>query len=507
MSSAPSTGSTTAPAATPATTESAPPSTAAPSTEPSRNTTYVPAAKKQKDFTPRQNMTSSSGRSNPGLSMLFSGVSDFTFNGIKHNETTFIVPCFIQFFYVLSLMDTQMVHTKRFTDANADWHPFVSQLYFAILTFYTVLKNQRIGGSISHEQSLFVEFLDVQFKAEHLKVPGPLVIFFQALAANAGPTENLGNVVFDIPNQPGVKQRDHFKFANNLYIHLANPIFILDQFMRIIQDIAPAAAAPNAITQASTDRVYLNVFGTAAAAAAANRSTMLTPSARNEVQVTTSLLNGLASSSNIWRNTLPFDPATNTSTYTTGNGAANLSLDQILGFRGFGATSASYYDWFSQVARIMQPYGDFFKDTVSLGSITTSGIGISYIRTEFQTDNRTPDTLLHEIDTRDVRYQPAGTPRYQIPNYTGVVTTHQHSEDYLDVVTEQAGILVQLNVAWETVNADAAAIYVGPLRADILAGPLDLRLDTRKTTKLVVANTIPTIVSGYYHTPSALRFE
>jgi len=507
MSSAPTTGSTTAPAATPATTETAPPSTAAPPTEPSRNTTYVPAAKKQKDFSPRQNLTSSSGRSNPGLSMLLSGVSDFTFNGIKHNETTFIVPCFIQFYYVLSLMDTQMVHTKRFTDANADWHPFVSQLYFGILTFYTVLKNQRIGGSISHEQSLFVEYLDQQFKAEHLKVPGPLVIFFQALAANAGPTENFGNVVFGIPNNHGVNQNANFKFANDLNLHLPNPIFILDQFMRIIQDIAPAAAAPNAITQASTDRVYLNVFGTAAANAAANRSCMLTPSARNEVQVTTSLLNGLASSSNIWRNTLPFDPATNTSTYVAGNGQAQLSLNQILGFRGFGATDRSYFDWFAQVARIMQPYGDFFKDTVSLGSITTSGIGISYILSQFETDSNTADTLLHEVVIRDVRYQAAGTPRYQIPNYSGVVTSHSHSEDYLDVVTEQAGILTQLNVAWETVNADVGAIYDGPLRPSIIAGPLDLRLDTRRTTKLVVPNTIPTIVSGYYHTPSALRFE
>lgn len=503
----PSTGSTTASAATPATQEAAAPTLAAAPTVPVHNTRYNAGAKKQKDFAPRQNISEGQGRTNPGLSMLLSGVSDLTMNGIKYNNTTYMVPCLIQFYYVLSLMDTQMVHTKRFTDANSDWHPFVSQLYFAILVFYQVLKNQKIGGTISHDQSLFLEFLETQFKAEHLKIPGPLVIFFQALAANSGPTNNFGNVTYGIPHTTGVTQANDFRFANRLNLHLPNVIFILDQFMRVLQDIAPAAAVPGPIAQASTDRIYMSIFGTPAANAAANRFCMLTPSARHEVQVTTSLLNGLVASSNVWRNTLPFDPATNVSTYTAGANANIMTLDQVLGFRGFGPTANSTFNWFSQTSRIMQPYADFFKDSVSLGAITTTGIGINYIRTTYSNDPTTAAVLLHNVTVRDVRYQAAGTSRYDVPNFTTVNTRHTHTEEYLDLVTEQAGIMTQINVDWTLVNASVFAVAQGPLRGNVAVGPLELRLDLASSATFNVPPVIPAIVSGYYHTPAALKFE
>jgi hypothetical protein len=507
MSAPQSTGSSTAPAAAPATIEAAAPTTAAPQTEPIRNTPYEAPTRKQKNFAPRQNITTSSGRSNPGLSMLLSGVSDFNFNGIKYNDITYIVPCLIQFYYVLSLMDTQMVHTKRFTDANSDWHPFVSQIYFGILVYYQTLKNQRIGGSITHEQNLFLEFLENTFKAEHLKIPGPLVIFFQGLAACAGPTENYGNVIFGIPNNLNVRQASDFQPDNRLDFHLPNIIFMLDQFMRTLQDIAPVGAVPGPVAQASTDRVYMSIYGVAAANAAANRDSMMTPSARHEVQVTTGLLANLASSSNIWRTTLPFDPATNNSTYVNGANQNALGFDQILGFRGFGATAHINFGWFQQVIRIMQPYGDFFKDTVSLGAITTTGIGISYIRTQLSNTAVNAEVLTHEITVRDVRYQAAGTSRYAIPFYTGITTQHRHSEEYLDAVTEQAGIMTQLWVSWSLLNQNANTVYSGPLNGNVAAGPFPQRVDLRRTGFLVVPNVIPPIVSGYYHTPAALKFE
>lgn len=507
MSAAQTTGSTTASAAAPATLEAAAPTTAAPPTEPTRNTPYEAPSRTQKNFAPRQNITTGSGRSNPGLSMLLSGVSDLPFHGIKRNEITYIVPCLIQFYYVLSLMDTQMVHTKRFTDANSDWHPFVSQLYFGILVYYQTLKNQRIGGSISHEQNLFLEFLDNSFKAEHLKIPGPLVIFFQGLAACAGPNENYGNVIFGIPNNLDVRQSSDFQPTNRLDFHLPNIIFILDQFMRTLQDIAPVGAVPGPVAQASTDRIYMSIYGVAATNAAANRDSMMTPSARHEIQVTTSLLSGLAASSNIWRSTLPFDPATNTSTYVNGANQNALHLDQVLGFRGFGPTAHTNFGWFQQVIRIMQPYGDFFKDTVSLGAITTTGIGISYIRTDLVRFEANADVLCHEVTVRDVRYQNAGTSRYSIPFYSGLLTYHTHSEEYLDTVTEQAGVLTQLWVHWTHLNQHANVTYPGPLSGNVVTGPLAQRVFLRKTAQIVVPNVIPPIISGYYHTPAALKFE
>lgn len=507
MSAPASTGSTTAPAAAPATVETAAPSTAATPTVPVSNTRYKPASKTQKDFAPRQNVLPQSGRTNPGLSMLLSGVSDLPFNGIKRNETTYIVPNLTQFYYVLSLMDTQMVHTKRFTDANSDWHPFVSQLYFGILIYYQVLKCQKIGGFISHEQTLFLEYLDSQFKAEHLKIPGPLVIFFQSLAACSGPNENFGNIVFAIPNNLGVSQSSFYSAVNRLNFNLPNMLFILDQFMRMLNDIGPVGAVPGPVTQASTDRIYMSIFNLPANAAARNKVCMLTPSARNEVQTTTSLLSGLVSSSNIWRSTLPFDPATNNSQYIDGDNQTILDLSQTLGFRGIGDNANTNYGWFSQVARIMQPYGDFFKDTVSLGSVTTTGIGINYISTAYTNTDDNALALTHDVLTRDVRYQLPGTVRYVIPNYENIQTVHQHSEEYLDAVTEQAGVLTQLFTSWSLINQNVFSRYSGPFDNNTAVGPLTIRLPSRRTGNITVSNTIPPIVSGYYHTPSALKFE
>jgi len=439
---------------------------------------------------------------------MLSGISDLPFHSVKRNEVTYKIPSFIVFFYVVSLMNNQMANTKRFYDANPDWHPFVSYLYFAILIFYHVLKCQLQGATISHEQTLFLEFIEENYNVKNAKIPGPLVPFFQALAANAGPDHNYGNVVFGLPNNLLVTQARDFRFANRLNRILPNVIFILDQFMRIVADlapIAPAAAGPTVVNMSMVDRVFLNTFGIPAGNAAPQRFTMMNPCGLFDPQVSTQLLSGFIGTSNVWRASLPFDPATNLSTYVAGAGANALAFDQVLGFRGFGATANATFNWFSQVGRIMQPYADFFRDSVSLGAISTTGIGASYIVSSFGA-NAVP-VLGRDPRVRDARYQPAGTNRYENVPFANIFTYSRHSEEYLDEVTEQIGMLTQLDVDWTILNGLAATVSLGPLRGNVVQGPLDDRLTMRQTGWQNVPATLPDIISGYYHTPAALKFE
>jgi len=503
-----STGSSTVAAAVPATAQGPAPHIAAPQVAPVDNVPLAESKRKQKNFAPRKAIPDMPAAKSGGISQMLAGVADLPFNSVKRNQVTYKVPCFVMFYYVVSLMNNQMTNTKRFYDANPDWHPFVSYLYFAILIFYHVLKCQQQGATISQEQMLFLEFIEENYSVRNAKIPGPLVPFFQALAANAGPDANYGNVVFGIPNNLGVTQADHFQFENLLDRVLPNIIFVLDQFMRIIADlapIAPANAAPVAVNMSMADRVFMNIYGTNAANAAANRTSMLNPCGLFEPQTTTQLLSGFIGASPMWRSCLPFDPATGRSTYTTGNNGFTLGFDQVLGFRGFGNTATVTFDWFSQVGRIMQPYADFFRDSVSLGSVSTTGIGVNYITTTY-TATATP-VLAREVVVRDIRYQPAGSNRYDVVRFANIYSYQHHSEEYLEEVTEQMGMLTQLDVVWNEVNADANAVHPGPARADVAVGPLEQRLVMRTTRANNVPSTLPDIISGYYHTPAALKFE
>nr|AOX47601.1 coat protein [Ceratobasidium partitivirus CP-b1] len=501
------TGSSTIPAATPATKENAPPTTAAPSSEPAPNTQRNMKSRTQRNYQARKPFDGTTAKSS-GLSQMLSTVADLPFSAIPRHTPTYVVPCFTEFFHVLHLCDQQMVHTRRFTDANHDWMPFVSQLYFSVLLYYTVLKNQQIGAALSQEQSDFLRFIEDNFpNIDSAKIPGPLKPWFESLASNAGPNEDYGNLVFGIPNNTSVTQARHFMMSNRLNAHIPNIIVILDQFMRWIRVLVPVNAAPAQITLEHTDNFYTHIFGTAATATAASRVCMQSPNARFDIPMTQAIVTNFLGSINTWLDSLPFD-ANGASCYTTGTSTTELSFAQVLGFRGVGTASNSMFDWFTQASRIMQPYADFFRDSTSLGSITTVGIGAAYIRAEISNTAANATIYTNGPQTRRVRYTTSNVLRYYQPSFTiSNELRFAHPIEYLDTVTEQLGMLTQMNVSWTRINARAGVVFPGPLAANSATGPIMEMIQLRQRNSVNVASTIPNIISGYYHVPAALKFE
>lgn len=505
MSTAPTTtGSTTAPAASGATAQAPAPTVAAPTAAPVASVPVAPPPSKR-SFAPKQ-FASSSIDGPKGLSEMLSAVAEVNFSANTDLRVpNYVVPNSIFLFQVLMMCDTQMSHTKRYTDANPDWHPFVSQLYFAILVYYHTLKCQKVGNNITQEQLDFLEFLDNQFNVSHLKIPGPLVPFFQALAACSGPNDHYSNVTFGIPFDLDVNQRNHFLAANRMNAHIPSVIFILDQFMRLINRFAPVGAAPQAIALDVTDSHYIDIYGVPAAANAPNAICMKTCTARSEINVSLSAMQSFFGTTNLWRSVLPFDPATNQSMYVAGNNQNTLRFDQILGFRGIGNYSNHSYPWFREVARTMQPYSDFFRDSVSLGSINTSGIGAIYIEAGFNNTHENALALNDAVAIRDVRYRAAGLSRYLIPSLTDIVVQYSTQEDGLDTVAKQLGTLTTFNTHW-FVNNNGMSVLPGPITGHVIIGPVfqrQLQYLSRPWTPL---RYFSNIISGYYHVPAAGKF-
>jgi hypothetical protein len=500
-----STGSSTAPAAIGASTQAPAPTVAAPATAPASNLP-APTAPAKKSYTPRSGFpTTVTGPS--GLSQMLSAVSDMTFSAnTALRIPNYVVPNTTLLYQTLGLCDTQMSHTKRFTDANPDWHPFVSQLYLGVLIFYHTLKTQSTGNQISQEQRMFLEFLDNEFNISHTKIPGPLVPFFQALAACSGPNDHYGNVTFGIPSNLNATQANFYLAQNRLNAVLPSIIMILDQFMRLINRFSPVGAAPAQLTHAITDSHYLDIFGVNAVAGAVNEVAMKTPNARVEINISYAAMQGFFGTTNLWRSCLPFSVATNQSQYVNGANQNVLAFDQFLGFRGAtNATVNNTYGWFREVGRIMQPYSDFFRDSVSLGAINTSGIGSIYIESVFTDVPNNANLLTAAPAVRDVRYQAPGTMRYTIEALTDLEISYRTRETGLDLIAEQMGLLTAYVTYWDVNNA-VASVYPGPMTGNVIQGPIFDRPIEYLTRPLQPLRYYANLISGYYHTPTAGKF-
>lgn len=509
MSEQPSAGSSTANAATPATSQGPPPSRAAVAPQPAENTKRPEKERTQRNFAARQIATTS--QSSSGASRLLSAVADLPFSAVRRDSPTYIVPTFVQFFYVLYLMDAQMVHTKRFTDANHDWMPFVSQLYFTVLIYYHVLVCQKIGGTISIEQGHYLDYLEENYvNLSNYKIPGPLVPFFQALAANGGPNSDFGNVIFGIPSNMSVSQSSQYLLPERINFNLPSPIVILDQFMAWVHIVAPMNAVAPQLSLSMTDYFYSHFFNQPIQANDDREICMLTPSARFPVPMTMSIVQNFQASVGTWHSSLPFDTlqATTHSQYTTGNNANPLNFAQYLGFQGVGSNRDRMYDWFTQCSRIMQPYADFFRDSVSIGAISTVGIGSIYVMSFPANTTANARVYTSAPTIRAVRHMTATVNRYEMHSFNVNNTVGAtHVIEYLDLVTEQLGYLTQLNFNWTLINGNTNTVYPGPVRGHYATGPVEALPDYRQRTPQNVANALPTLISGYFHTPAALKFE
>jgi hypothetical protein len=440
------------------------------------------------------------------MSTMLHVAANTSFNTIMHRQPTYKVPNFMFAYYLIGLMDVQMATTKKFTEANNDWLPFVSHLYFAILFFYVTLQRQKLAADISDDQQRFLEYIDDYFNGNigHALIPGPIVHIFQALASGSGPNERYGNLTFAIPNNLGYTQANEHRYSNRLGMHLPNVPFILDQFMNTVRVLSQGM--DNNVVASATDSWYTSIFGQDANAAASMRVHMLSPSARARISVPSGVLSSFRQAMSVWHDSLPFT-ATGTSVYTTGTSLREFSFAQLLGFTSPPyATTIRNHGWPMHVFRVMQGYSAYWKDSCSLGKISSLSIGANFITVNPTSEAETVAALLGEVTTRSVRYQGAGgtSVRYEIKEISDVWMTFSSTEYDLDLVAYQLGMVSGLDWNWQNANNSTAAVYSGPARGAIVVGPISNRSEKSQTTENQLLRSFGVEVAGYYHTTNAL---
>ncbi|CAH9103830.1 unnamed protein product [Cuscuta europaea] len=105
------------------------------------------------------------------------------------------VPDAQMLFHVLGICDRMMNSTDRFTRSFPGWLPIVSHLYIAVLWNFMILKvvlNSGHGAMVDLPH----------FQIGECMIPGPLVPFFQSLAAVNGPFDWVGDIVPHLPDSP-----------------------------------------------------------------------------------------------------------------------------------------------------------------------------------------------------------------------------------------------------------------------------------------------------------------
>jgi hypothetical protein len=156
------------------------------------------------------------------------------------------IPSFHRAYIILDSCDEQMSTTKQFYDGSAGWHPIISRYYIAVLLHIHVFSAMRSAGQLRYAAALFYDQFVNNHPLETLPIPGPLVPVFQSLASSIPSTEELDNVVPELPLACSASRATNCHLANAFLGRIPSPAALLDQYVRLITF---ASARNNANTQ------------------------------------------------------------------------------------------------------------------------------------------------------------------------------------------------------------------------------------------------------------------
>jgi hypothetical protein len=406
------------------------------------------------------------------------------FAPIARNTPTIVVPSSMHMFHALSLCDNLMATTPAFTNENASWIPYVSQAYVSVLFIYATLRAQAAAGAASHEQRHFLDLFERIHNPQTLMVPGPLVPFFQALAAASSYKANYGNITFGIRSEITVDSLQMYCWTDNCHVLLPHLPMILDQIIRTLLE-------PNNYAVDHSDNWYSNIFGIPTAPGALTSPLMLSPNARSNPLVTASHLRAFKERADIWANILPFNDLVDGSIFEEDN-LGPLNIWQSLGMTSLPGEIPRTFDWFPYMSLVMQKYCQHFKHSVPIASISPLGIGSVYVCATF-TLAETHTVMPNPIATRISRSDHV-TQRFNNYPISDVAPFRSHPDESLEQLAEEYGILAVLHTNWNQIaHADV------PVYATICQGPLANQPIARTSVPSHVYNMMPQVISNTYH--------
>ncbi|AGY36137.1 coat protein [Dill cryptic virus 1] len=407
----------------------------------------------------------------------------------QRRATNFFVPDSQMLFHVLSICDQMMNSTERFLRSSPAWMPIVSQLYISVLWNVMIL-NVFVNSGYGSAFSSFLSELYGVLRIDECMIPGPLVPFFQALAAVNGPFDWIGDIVPGLPNFSALWNEAGFYANSNYARQVPIPALILDQLHYFSQYAIPA----NQQSTYATFEWYRNVFQQGLGAM--NRLNRIGPQLCGSLFTTQAEYDAAR---NFWNASL--NTGITRANAAEGQPAFN-NYRQLFGFES--QLGALQLNWFTSVSIAMNKYTQFFNGSVPLKSILPTGIGAVVIAGSPVNNPSTrtwiypPDTSIEPFTT--TRYPP----RREIPDAMAI--QFAHSDHELEEQAEQYAMLTHTNIKWHA-NLTAQNNWTAITADGLYLGDYWNMMPYRFFAPLHYKAQFAQIIASRYHQQAANRAE
>lgn len=353
-------------------------------------------------------------------------------------------------FHVLGICDQMMNATDRFLRSSPAWLPIVSQLYTAVLWNVMILRVYVNSGYGSH----FAHFLDVlvsHLQINECMIPGPLVPFFQSLAAVNGPFDWIGDICPALPEFASLWIAASFHPTDNTVRQVPIPAIILDQLYHFATLPIPA----NQASSYTTFQWYRNVFSQGIGAQ--NIRHRLGPQLCGSLYTTQTQFDAAR---NFWSAALA-----NNFTRTNAANDEFTNYAQLFGFES--QAGIPQLNWFQHITIVMQKYSQYFNGSAPLKSVLPTGIGAVVVYGLPESNASTRNWLYPAAAGVEPFTTGRFDPRREIPANLGI--RFRHADHELEEQAEQYAILTHTNIRWSanivTQNAltqiDVGATHTG----------------------------------------------
>jgi len=331
-----------------------------------------------------------------------------------------------------------------------------------------------------------VRDLTETLRLDEAHIPGPLVPFFEALAAVNGPFEWIGDVTPAIPNFSNFWNEAEFTPNIDYIRSVPVPAVLLDQLTHFATWVIPDGQ-----TTYGNFLWYHNVFSTPANATL--RATYrLAPSCSGSLFTTESQANSARA---FWNRSISALPRTNSAN------AAFTSWTQIFGFESQG--NAPQLSWFQDIAIIMQKYCQYFNGSRALKMISPVGIGSTLISAEPQSNGPTRNWLYPNTPPAaflSSRFPPI----HEIPDRLRL--DFKHADHTLEEIAEQYASLCSEHIQWDRNNA--AQHGLDPINGNNLReGSYWTMMPHRINRSLNLKSQYAQLIASRYHQVTASRSE
>jgi len=409
---------------------------------------------------------------------------------VQRQGLNLFVPSFLACAQVIYNMNNMMMTTHRFIQGAADWSPFLSLAFFGNCFIIQCLRAMREVRPLAQHEDWLLSGIESVISLDSLMIPGPIIPFFQALAACSSPREWFGNIAPNVTDLLADFHQDgNYLLANNMSRIMPNIPFYID-CLEVFRGLAPDLQG-NQLTQAYR-MFYQDILQGVADPTNATAEHMRAPglpvlphSMTLHSQAVTAALNlDLPARLNI-----------------TGNSNSLFNLSQFMRlYDDPDSANLQYHTWFDRAAGIHARYAQFFKDSVPLSAITPTGIGASIPRIVYQAGN---NRLIQPF--QHVAAVPANPPAPAVPAFfrrlevNALNAQSQHFDDELEEVAEQCAQLAQVNISFTGSGMN------DPTDANLRSGDVWALTRIRQSGSFDIAPGIYARLASSYHMDARLN--